>query len=120
MMITSNPVRPWLFSRGLSSTSMRSRVAPLTVQTIFNHLRSAPVEWPTHRGGLGRYGRTFEPIGCSNRHQLLSEPYRVSWRLHPLKGDRVGWWSVHVSGHWRVVLCLEHAEVVDVDLIDYH
>ena len=36
------------------------------------------------------------------------------------KGDRAGWWSVRVSGNWRVVFRFEHAEVVDVDLIDYH
>ena len=42
------------------------------------------------------------------------------FRLHPLKGDRTGWWSVDVSGNWRVVFRFEHAEVVDVDLIDYH
>jgi proteic killer suppression protein len=42
------------------------------------------------------------------------------FRLHPLKGDRAGWWSVRVTGNWRVVFRFEHAEVVDVDLIDYH
>ncbi len=42
------------------------------------------------------------------------------FRLHPLKGDRAGQWSVRVSGNWRVVFRFENAEVVDVDLIDYH
>ena len=42
------------------------------------------------------------------------------FRLHPLKGDRAGQWSVRVSGNWRVVFRFESAEVVDVDLIDYH
>ena len=42
------------------------------------------------------------------------------FRLHPLKGDRAGWWSVGVSGNWRGVFRFEHTEVVDVDLIDYH
>ncbi|MCY4209766.1 MAG: type II toxin-antitoxin system RelE/ParE family toxin [Gammaproteobacteria bacterium] len=40
------------------------------------------------------------------------------FRLHPLKGDRVGEWSVRVSGNWRVVFRFEGDEVVDVDLID--
>ena len=44
---------------------------------------------------------------------------RVS-RLHPLKGDRAGQWSVRVSGNWRVVFRFEDGEVVDVDLTDYH
>ncbi|MDE0377853.1 MAG: type II toxin-antitoxin system RelE/ParE family toxin [Rhodospirillales bacterium] len=41
-------------------------------------------------------------------------------RLHPLKGDRAGQWSVRVSGNWRVVFRFEDGEAVDVDLIDYH
>ena len=41
-------------------------------------------------------------------------------RLHPLKGDRAGEWSVRVSGNWRVVFRFEDGEAVDVDLIDYH
>ncbi len=42
------------------------------------------------------------------------------FRLHPLKGDRAGQWSVRVSGNWRVVFRFENAEVVDADLIGYH
>ena len=42
------------------------------------------------------------------------------FRLHPLKGDRDGQWSVRVSGNWRVVFRFEDGEAVDVDLVDYH
>ncbi len=42
------------------------------------------------------------------------------FRLHPLKSDRAGQWSVRVSGNWRVVFRFEGGEAVDVDLIDYH
>ena len=42
------------------------------------------------------------------------------FRLHRLKGDRAGRWSVRVSGNWRVVFRFEDGEAVDVDLIDYH
>ncbi len=42
------------------------------------------------------------------------------FRLHPLKGDRAGQWSVHVSGNWRVVFRFKDGEAVDVDMIDYH
>ena len=43
-----------------------------------------------------------------------------TYRLHPLKGNRAGQWSVRVSGNWRVVFRFEADEVVDVDLVDYH
>ena len=42
------------------------------------------------------------------------------FRLHPLRGNRAGQWSIRVSGNWRVVFRFENAEVVGVDLIDYY
>lgn len=41
-------------------------------------------------------------------------------RLHPLKGNLRGMWSVSVSGNWRVVFRFENGDVYDVDLVDYH
>ena len=42
------------------------------------------------------------------------------FRLHPLKGDLVGFWAVSVSGNWRVIFRFDGTDAVDVDLIDYH
>ncbi len=42
------------------------------------------------------------------------------FRLHPLKGDLAGFWSVTVSGNWRIVFRFESGHASDVDLIDYH
>ena len=42
------------------------------------------------------------------------------FRLHPLKGKLAGYWSVSVSGNWRVVFRFDGANVRDVDLVDYH
>lgn len=40
--------------------------------------------------------------------------------LHPLTGDLRGFWSVRVSGNWRVIFRLEDGHAYDIDLIDYH
>ena len=40
--------------------------------------------------------------------------------LHPLKDDFRGFWSVRVSGNWRIVFRFENGDVFDVDYIDYH
>ncbi len=40
--------------------------------------------------------------------------------LHPLKGDLAGFWSVSVSGNWRIVFRFDGANACDVDLVDYH
>lgn len=41
-------------------------------------------------------------------------------RLHPLSGDLSGFWSVTVSGNWRVIFRFEGPDVFDVDYRDYH
>ena len=42
------------------------------------------------------------------------------WRLHPLKGDLKGYWSLSVSGNWRLVFRFENGDAFDLDLTDYH
>ncbi len=42
------------------------------------------------------------------------------FRLHPLKGDLAGFWSVTVSGNWRIVFRFEGGNASDIDLLDYH
>ncbi len=42
------------------------------------------------------------------------------YRLHPLKGERRGFWSVTVRANWRIVFRFQGADAFDVELIDYH
>jgi toxin HigB-1 len=42
------------------------------------------------------------------------------YRLHPLRGGFKGFWSVTVSGNWRIIFRMEDGDVYDVDLVDYH
>lgn len=42
------------------------------------------------------------------------------YRLHALKGDLAGFWSVTVSGNWRIIFRFESGHANDVDLVDYH
>ena len=52
-----------------------------------------------------------------NPRDLAAQP---CYRLHPLKADMGGLWSIRVSGNWRVVFRFEDNEAEDVDLVDYH
>ena len=49
--------------------------------------------------------------------QALNLP---GYRLHPLKGDLEGFWSVTVRANWRIVFRFEGTDALDVELIDYH
>jgi len=42
------------------------------------------------------------------------------YRLHPLKGDLRGLWSVRVRSNWRIIFRFREQDVLDVELIDYH
>ena len=42
------------------------------------------------------------------------------WRLHRLKGEYSGFWSVTVTGNWRIVFRFEAGQAFDIDFIDYH
>ena len=44
------------------------------------------------------------------------------WKLHSLKGDRKGFWSLTVTGNWRLIFRYDEDanSACDIDLIDYH
>lgn len=42
------------------------------------------------------------------------------WRLHPLSGALAGYWSITVSGNWRLVFRFVGSDVELVDYLDYH
>jgi len=42
------------------------------------------------------------------------------WRLHRLKGALTDYWSLTVSGNWRVIFRFEEGDAYDLDLVDYH
>lgn len=41
-------------------------------------------------------------------------------RVHPLKGDLAQYWSVPVSGNWRIIFRFIESDVELVDYLDYH
>lgn len=43
-----------------------------------------------------------------------------TFRLHQLKGDRRGTWSVRAYANWRVTFRFADGRASDVDLEDYH
>ncbi len=53
----------------------------------------------------------------AEKPQDLAKP---GYNLHPLKGNFKGFWSVKVSGNWRIIFRFKNGDAFDVDLIDYH
>jgi proteic killer suppression protein len=45
----------------------------------------------------------------------------AGWRVHDLKGDRAGDWSITVTGNWRITFRFTDDQNVElVDYEDYH
>jgi len=46
----------------------------------------------------------------------------LSWKVHPLTGDRKGTWSLSVTRNRRLTFCVDSAEreIYDVNLENYH
>lgn len=55
-----------------------------------------------------------------NRVRRPEDMNLPGFKLHRLKGDLKGFWSVTVRANWRVIFRFEAGDAYDVDLIDYH
>ena len=42
------------------------------------------------------------------------------YRLHPLKKNMAGTWSITIRANWRITFRFEGENVTDVDYLDYH
>jgi proteic killer suppression protein len=42
------------------------------------------------------------------------------WKLHPLKGDLKGYWSLTVTRNYRLIFRFKDGDARDLDLVDYH
>jgi toxin HigB-1 len=61
--------------------------------------------------------RIMTVLDTATTPQALDLP---RYRLHPLKGDLKGFWSVTVRAKWRIIFRFEGGDAFDVELIDYH
>lgn len=44
----------------------------------------------------------------------------VSFRPHPLKGSLQGYWSLDVTGNYRIIFRFENKNAFDLDYLDTH
>lgn len=61
--------------------------------------------------------RILTVLDSATTPQALDLP---RYRLHQLKGDLKGFWSVTVRANWRIVFRFEGEDAFDVEMMDYH
>lgn len=64
--------------------------------------------------------RIRDVLAHLDRAQLPADLDLPGYRLHALKGDLKAYWSVTISGNWRIIFRFEDGSAFDVDLVDYH
>jgi proteic killer suppression protein len=59
-------------------------------------------------------------LGYLNMARMPRDMDFPGLRLHPLTENLNDFWSVSISGNWRIIFRFEGSHVSDVDLVDYH
>lgn len=59
-------------------------------------------------------------LGRLNESSTVRAMNLPGYRLHALKGDWKGFWSVTVRANWRIIFRFEGGDAFDVEMIDYH
>ncbi len=55
-----------------------------------------------------------------NKAKVPADMAAPGWKLHALRGDLKGHWSIHVNGNWRLTFRFEGEDAILVDYRDYH
>ena len=83
------------------------------LEAFFNTGSKAGIQ-PAH---AARIGRQLAQLDQSTSARDMNVP---GWRMHALKGELAGVWSVWVNGNWRLTFRFEDSDAVAVDCEEYH
>jgi YgiT-type zinc finger domain-containing protein len=90
-------------------------------------IENVPLISCPHCGESYLTAATLHELECIKLHRRAMAQERCSayccaggYRLHPLSGERQGYWSVKVTGNWRITFRCEDGYAEDVNLEDYH
>jgi proteic killer suppression protein len=64
-----------------------------------------------------RLRRQLAALNEATNVQAMNVP---GWRLHPVKGDSAGHWSIWVNANWCLTFAFDGPDAVLVDYHDYH
>lgn len=66
---------------------------------------------------VGRIAQRLAVLNAATEARQIGLP---GYRLHRLKGDQQGRWSISVTGAWRLTFRWESGDVFELDLEQYH
>jgi proteic killer suppression protein len=66
---------------------------------------------------VGKVELALSDLNAAETIEDLDVP---GYRLHQLKGDLRDYYSIWVTGNWRIVFKFENSEASHIDFVDYH
>lgn len=64
--------------------------------------------------------RLADVLDLLHRAVIVSDMAFPGAFLHPLKGGLDGYWSVRISGNWRLIFRFKDGDAFAVNYLDYH
>lgn len=86
------------------------------------HKGLADLHWKDQSKGIMQslVKRLKQILALLDTARIIDDMNLPGLKLHPLKGDMKGFYSVSVSGNWRVIFRFVDGNALDVNLVDYH
>ena len=118
-------------TRDLPGTGLRLEIVlDRCIDRLYTHV---VIKSFRHKG-IERFFTTGSKSGIQPKHadklrrqlfaldnsRMAEDMNAPGWRLHPLRGELDGHWSIDVSGNWRLTFAFEGEDAVLVDYQDYH
>lgn len=89
---------------------------------VYANERAKYLGWPTPltKCCAASNSRLRMQLAALDTAQTIDDMNIPGFRLHPLKGEMRGRWSIMVSGHWRVTFEFPEGNAYVLDYEDYH
>jgi proteic killer suppression protein len=81
--------------------------------------------WENDKAGklpADQVSRIRQMLEVIDSAQLVPQDFEFfrSWKIHALKGEWKGYWSLAVKENWRIIFRFENQDAFDLDYLDYH
>lgn len=92
---------------------------------MIKHFRNRGLKRLYERGDKSRINpaivdKVEAALGLLDVAEAPNDVDLTGYMLHPLRGNLQGFWSIRVSGNWRITFRFDNGDVYDVNLEDYH
>lgn len=91
------------------------------IKTVKNKaLRKYIFDWDKSKINPKHLGRINQVISVLHSAKNIKSIALPGMNLHSLKGELEDYWSVSITGNYRLTFKFENGDIFELDYIDYH